>query len=360
MRNTHWFRTKLAVAVGIALCGVSFSAMAAQLRIIQTNFAGDVIHIIDPATNKVVGKIEGVEAIHGITVAPDGSRIYVSEEANNTLTVYDGKTLKVSKVIPLSGNPNLVDITPDGRTVYVAIALTYDDLSEFPKVKANPTGGVDVIDTQSLTKVKTIAMKGGVHDLNVTPDGKFVVVGNARGGRADVMTVVDTKTNDVAWTIPMSPSPSPMAVSKNPDGSTRAIYAQNGRDNGFQVVDFATRKITNTIKLPNITDNQQNQYGPPSASHGIMVTPDQKTLLVNSRFNSAVYSYSLPDLKYLGVATLGGKGAGWLTITPDSKTAYIANEHTNDVSVVDIKTMKETTRVPVGFAPARNVVWMAP
>jgi YVTN family beta-propeller protein len=126
------------------------------------------------------------------------------------------------------------------------------------------------------------------------------------------------------------------------------------------VVDFATRKITNTIKLPNITDNAQNQYGPPSASHGIMVTPDQKTLLVNSRFNSAVYSYSLPDLKYLGVATLGGKGAGWLTITPDSKTAYVANEHTNDVSVVDIKTMKETTRIPVGFAPARNTVWMAP
>jgi YVTN family beta-propeller protein len=82
-----------------------------------------------------VGKIEGVEAIHGITVAPDGSRIYVSEEANNTLTVYDGKTLKVSKVIPLSGNPNLVDITPDGRTVYVAIALTYDDLSNFPRSK---------------------------------------------------------------------------------------------------------------------------------------------------------------------------------------------------------------------------------
>ena len=174
------------------------------------------------------------------------------------------------------------------------------------------------------------------------------------------MTVVDTKTNDVAWTIPMNPSPSPMAVSKNADGSTKAIYAQNGRDNGFQVVDFATRKITSTIKLPDITDRAQVPYGPPAASHGIMVTPDQKTLLVNSRFNSAVYSYSLPDLKYLGVATLGGKGAGWLTITPDSKTAYIANEHTNDVSVIDIKTMKETARIPVGFAPARNVVWMAP
>jgi YVTN family beta-propeller protein len=91
-----------------------------------------------------------------------------------------------------------------------------------------------------------------------------------------------------------------------------------------------------------------------------MVTPDQKTLLVNSRGNSAVYAYSLPEVKFVAVATLGGKGAGWLSVTPDSKTAYIANEHTNDVSVVDIKSMKEVSRIPVGFAPARNTVWMAP
>jgi YVTN family beta-propeller protein len=357
--NKQMFRG-LAVLAGLVLSTASFSAMAAQLRIVQTNFAGDTIHIIDPATNKVVGKIDGMEATHGIAVAPDGSKIYISEEGTNTITVIDGKTLQVTKKIPLSGNPNLVDITPDGRYLYVAIALSYDDVSEFPRVKANPSGGVDVIDTQTLTNIKTIAMKGGVHDLNVTPDGKYVIVGNSRGGQANVMSVVDTKTNDVAWTLPMNPAPSPMAVSKNPDGSTKAIYAQNGRDNGFQVIDFATRQVTNTVKLPDITGQAQNQYGPPSASHGIMITPDQKTLLVNSRFNSALYAYSLPDLKPLGAVTLGGKGAGWLTITPDSKTAYVANEHTNNVSAVDIATMKETALIPVGFAPARNAVWMAP
>src|ERR1017187_1437956 len=271
VRNTYMFRLSLAAVAGIVLCTVSFPSLAAHLRVTQTNFAGDTIHIIDPATNKVVGKIEGMEATHGITVAPDGSRIYISEEADNTVTVIDGKTLKVTKKIPLSGNPNLIDITPDGKSIYAAIALSYNDLSEFPKIKANATGGVDVIDTVSLTKVKTIPMKGGVHDLNVTPDGKFVIVGNARGGRANVMTVVDTKTNEIAWTMPMDPAPSPMAVSKNPDGSTKSIFAQNGRDNGFQVVDFATRKVTNTVKLPDITSQEQNPFGPPAASHGIMV-----------------------------------------------------------------------------------------
>jgi YVTN family beta-propeller protein len=59
----------------------------------------------------------------------------------------------------------------------------------------------------------------------------------------------------------------------------------------------------------------------------------------------------LPDLKNIGAAELGGKGAGWVTLTPDSKTAYVANPVTNDVSVVDVKTMKETTRIPVGYVP---------
>ena len=365
MTSQQTLRGGVTALAGILLCTVSFSSATAQqskLRIVQTNSAGDNVHIIDAATNKVVAEIKGIEAPHGVTVAPDGSRIYISEQANNTVTVVDGKTLEVTKRIPLSGNPNLIDLTPDGRWLYVAIALTYDDLSDFPQIKANASGGVDVIDTASLQNVKTIPLKGGVHDLNVTPDGKYVIVGNSRGAKppANVMTVVDTRTNDVAWTMSMSPAPSPMAVTKNPDGSTDKIYAQNGSLNGFAVVDFATRVRTNQIKLPDLPAAQQNPFGGPAASHGIAVTSDQKTLLVNSRLNSTLYAYALPDVKLLGGVPLSGKGAGWLTITPDDKTAYVANEHTNNVSVVDIKSLKETAVVPVGFAPARNATWMAP
>jgi YVTN family beta-propeller protein len=151
-----------------------------------------------------------------------------------------------------------------------------------------------------------------------------------------------------------------MAISKHPDGSTDKIYAQLGGLNGFAVVDFATRVRTNEIKLPDIAPDKQNPFGGPAPSHGIAITADQKTLLVNSRLNSTLYAYSLPDLKLLGGAALGGKGAGWLTITPDDKTAYVANEHTNDVSVVDIKSLKEVARIPVGFAPARNITWLLP
>ena len=45
---------------------------AATVRVIQTNSAGDNVSIIDPATNKVVGTITGIEVNHGAAVAPDG------------------------------------------------------------------------------------------------------------------------------------------------------------------------------------------------------------------------------------------------------------------------------------------------
>jgi YVTN family beta-propeller protein len=33
----------------------------------------------------------------------------------------------------------------------------------------------------------------------------------------------------------------------------------------------------------------------------------------------------------------------------------VANPVTNDVSVIDVKSLKEVTRIPVGFVPKRNV-----
>jgi len=362
MTSKQAFGGGLAALAGVLLCTVSFSLAAAQqskLRIVQTNIAGDTVSIIDPATNKVVAEIPGVEAVHGVAAATDGSRIYITEEWQRTLTVIDGKTLQITKKIPLSGVPNLIAPTPDGRFLYVAIAQAWDDLSAFPEIKAEPNGGVDVIDTASLQNIKTIPIPGGIHDLYVTPDGKYVVGGGVSAAKPapNLLDVIDTRTNEVAWTLTMSPAPSPMAITNKPDGSTDKIYAQNTR-HGFAVIDFDTHVQTNFINLPDIPAAQQNPFG--GVSHGMAITSDQKTLVINSSKNSTLYAYSLPDLKLLGGAALGGKGANWVTISPDDKTAYVANPQTNDVSVVDIKSLKEVARVPVGFAPSRNTAWLAP
>src|SRR5204863_7125872 len=106
---------------------VPLALEADTVRIVQTNSAGDNIHLIDPATNTIVGEITGIEVNHGAAAAPDGSRFYFSDEAEHTLDVVDGKTLGVTKRIALSGRPNNVAISRDGRHVYVAIVSAPGD-----------------------------------------------------------------------------------------------------------------------------------------------------------------------------------------------------------------------------------------
>jgi YVTN family beta-propeller protein len=380
MTNKQMLHGALTAVAGLLLCTVSSSYVAAQeanaavyasmkgnpkLRLVQTNFAGDAVSIIDPATNKVVAQIPGIEMAHGISHSTDNSQIYVAQESTASLLVVDGKTLQITKRIPLSGSPNLVQPTPDGKRIYVSINLRWDVVSNFPALQAEMSGGIDIVDVPTLTKTQTIAIPGGIHDMYLTPDGKYVVAGANRNelpeckcgisAPTNLGYVIDTRTNEVAWTFTMNPAASPIAISKKPDGSTDKIYAQGG-GNGFRVVDFDTHVVTSSVKNPDIAPALQDRGG----SHGIGITSDQKTLLVNSGQNRTVYSYSLPDLKLLGGARLSGRGLNWLVIAPDDKTVYVANPETNNVSVVDIATMKETAVVPVGFAPSRNTMWIAP
>ncbi len=324
----------------VVLCAASLAAQQ-KLRIIQTNSAGDNVHLIDPTTNRIVGEISGIEAGHGAGASPDGSEIYVSDEGGITLDIVNAKTLKIVARVPLTARPNNMAVGKDGRYVYVGII--------------QEPGGVDVIDTKTRTRIKNVPTKGTIHNVYVTPDGKYAVAGSIAG---KTINVIDAKTNEPAWTIEMDLGVRPMTFNTNPDGSTKWLFTQLTAFNGFAVVDFSTRKELHRIQNPDLPPGKQTVPQGSDPSHGLAVTSDGKTLVVCSRLNNYLYSYSLPELKLLGSAELTGKGAGWVTLTPDGKTAYVANPVTNDVSVVDVATMKETAKVKVGFVPKRNVTVM--
>ena len=315
---------------------------ANKVRIIQTNSAGDTVSIIDPVTNKVVGEVKGIEVNHGAAAAPDGSRLYISNEAESTLDVVDARTLKVTNKIKLSGHPNNISISRDGRRVYVSIAQA--------------PGAVDVVDTATMQRAKSINIRGNVHNTYVTPDGRFVVAGSVVG---KTLTVIDAQTEDIAWALDFNLGVRPMAFDRNADGSTKRIFVQLSDFNGFAVVDFATHKEVTRVELPKLAAGKAPFLGGGNVSHGLAVTEDGKMLVVNSRLNSAVYAYSLPDLKLLGSAEVG-KAPDWVTLTPDSKRAYVANAQSNSVSVIDLQAMKELTRIPVGQVPKRNITALLP
>ena len=330
-------------ALGVMLLALPFSAAAQRVLIIQTNAAGDNVHLIDPTTNTIVGEITGVEVIHGVAAAPDGSRIYLSNESTDTLDIVDTKTLKVTKQIPLSGRPNNVAIHKDGRRLYVAIQGT--------------GGGVDIIDTVAEEHVRFIRILRGVHNTFITPDSKYVVAGSTGGRTA---TVINTELERPVWALHFEGGVRPLTFDTNPDGSTKNMYLQITNLHGFAVVDFEKRVEVRRITLPDVPPAERNREGIQGApAHGIKVSPDKTTLWSTSKVNSHVYAYSLPDLEYLGGVRVGTV-PDWLTFTPDSRFLYVANAHSNTVSVVDVAARREIDQIKVGQVPKRNITVVLP
>src|SRR5215467_135607 len=209
MHPTSSIRHGAGLACFAVLAFAALPAAADKALIYVTNSAGDGIHVIDAASNKVVQVIKGIEAPHGVDFAPDGTRVYVSNEADSTLDVVDRASGKVVKKVPLSGHPNNIAVTKDGGRVIVGIA---DD-----------PGALDVIDTAALKLAKSIPVNGRLHNVYVTPDNKFAVTGSIR---TKTITVIDLATESVAWTLTLDEGVRPMAFETAPDGSVKRIFAQ--------------------------------------------------------------------------------------------------------------------------------------
>jgi YVTN family beta-propeller protein len=339
------------VALGVLSClgvaALSAHPASAQLvRVYATNSGGDAVSIIDPASHKTVASLNDIEGAHGVAFSPDGSRVYISNEADSTLDVFDQKTNKLIKKVVLSGHPNNIAVAKDGRIV-VAIA--------------RDPGALEIIDGNTLTSKIRVQTNGRLHNTYVTPDGKYAIMGSTR---TSVFTVVDLQKEEVAWEINLGKGVRPMTIEANPDGSTKRVFAQVSELDGFMVVDFAARKQVATIQVPKVADAPEViAHRLDSPSHGIGVSPDNKTLWVTSILANGVFAYDLADMKIKGFVKLPeirvpGRNPmsavpNWVTFTPDGKEIYISNAAHNSVSAIDTQAMKEVAVIPVGQAPKR-------
>jgi YVTN family beta-propeller protein len=349
---------------------------AGSARIYSLNIDGASVTVIDPETNKVVDTITGIPWPRGASFSPDGSRAYICSEEEHTLDVVDTKTDKIVQKVHLSGHPSgSLVTTKDGRYVLVpmnpfyGLALQHHD--------PDNSGGVDVVDTASLARIKTIPMKEAVHDLFRTPDGKYALAGSAT---ADFITIIDLQTLEPVGKIPLEGVPLTMAV----DGSSSRVFTEIKKMNGFAVVDLAERKAVAKIDFPDtirfafaaLTNKARGaeegvtatEYNP---THGTDVTPDGKTLWVCSRGTNRVYVYSLPDLKLVGHVSLPVRektaeskpDAGdphWMVFAPDGKAAYICLARFNEVIAIDVKTLQAVAEIPVGKDPKMIVATALP
>ena len=348
----------LRVLVGVVLLAAPAGAQGVPrldsykgvaVRILQSNNAGNIHHIIDPAINRVVGVIKGCPNAHNLTTHPDGLYYYCANEQDKTVDVFDTRTLQLVRQIALSERPNKIVVNKKHRKIYVAIVT-------------RPL--VDVIDIATHKVIKSIPVHQTVHNTYVTPDDNFVVAGlrgEVKPGEPTIQ-VIDPKTDSVVWGMELAGHQQygrnthevrPMAFEANPDGSVKRMFAQATGINAVWVVDWQTRKVVDMLWPPKLPLWKQNADGIQTGDmHGLEVLPDRSAVWASSRLDSRIYGWTLPDLKYIGAVEVG-PSANWMTPTPDSKYMYVAISGVDYTIAVDLKKLAIVAKIKTGARPAR-------
>src|SRR5262249_9546423 len=111
------------------------------------------------------------------TPAARGELVYVTNEDSRNLTVIDATTDSVVATIEVGTRPRGVKVSPDGRTVYVALSGSPKCPPSMPdaeceKLKADRTkDGVAVVDVASKTTTKVLPAGLDPETFDLTRDG---------------------------------------------------------------------------------------------------------------------------------------------------------------------------------------------
>ena len=285
--------------------------------------------VIDTATDAVGATVAVGEAPGDVAVALDGSRIYVGNFDNGTISVIDTGT---NTVVATLAAPNLVSIalSPDGTRLY-ATNFSADALT--------------VIDTVTHAVVATVGVGDSPFKIvgATTPAGMRVYVTHLVDA---FVTVIDAATNTVVTTVTVDHPGTYAAVT--PDG-TRAYVATPGffDDHSVSVIDTVTNTWIDTVDL---------SEGVGDAFHpwGVAITPDGRRAYVTHRIitgSPGVVSVIETVTNTVADEVTVGEVPSGVAITPDGSRAYVTNADSDTVSVIEIPTNIVVATVPVGVSP---------
>jgi YVTN family beta-propeller protein/VCBS repeat-containing protein len=162
-------------ADGAALnpAGIAVSPDSARLYV----GIGDAVWVIDAATYETIGDpIPAGNAVAGVAVNPDETRLYVTRWEDGKVSVIDIATKSVVRTIDVE-SPQGVVVSPDGAHIYVT---NYDprdpDPNDYRTFIEGPGTTASVIDTNTFTVLKTIAVPLGPEAVAVSSDGTLLYV----------------------------------------------------------------------------------------------------------------------------------------------------------------------------------------
>jgi DNA-binding beta-propeller fold protein YncE len=280
--------------------GWDYLTVDAAARRVYVSHATKVV-VVDADSGKVVGEVGNLSGVHGIALAPDLGRGFISNGRTSMVTIFDLKTLATLSEVKSSGeNPDAILYDPpsgrvfafngrsgnatviDGKTGTVAGTIALGGKPEFAATDLNGTVFVNIEDKSEIAAIN-------VKDMTVKsrwplkpceePSGLALDRKHRRlfaGCSNKMVAVVDADSGKVVTTVPIGPGvdanafdpETELAFSSNGGDGTVTVIHEDSPDHYTVVENAATRRGARTMALDEKTHNlflPTAQFGPPPA-----------------------------------------------------------------------------------------------
>ena len=229
---------------------------------------GTHVMVVDTGSLKVTGDIPDLSGIHGVALAPELGRGFVSNGGDNTVTIFDLKTLKKLDSVKVGDRPDAILYDAFTKHVFTFNARSKDST---------------VVDAASGKVVGTVPL-GGKPEFPAT-DGSGKVFVNIED--KNQIAEIDATKLTVLHTWPVSPCQEPSALAL--DKVHHRLFA--GCDNKMMaVVDSGSGKVVTTVPIGEGVDagrfNPNTQEIFMSCGEGVLTvihedSPDKYTVTQN-------------------------------------------------------------------------------
>ena len=176
-----------------------------------------------------------------VTRAEGNYEVFVTNEKSGDVTVIDGATQKAVATFPVGKRPRGIHVSPDGKTIYVAVSGT--PISAPPQLDANgnpifkrgkddddddnvksdkSADGIAVVDVQQRKFLRKLPAGSDPEQFAVSADGKELYISNEDVGTASALNISSEKVEHI---IPVHKEPE--GVGLNPDGKTFFVTCEN-------------------------------------------------------------------------------------------------------------------------------------
>ena len=298
------------------------------------------VSAIDTASETTLDEIIVGRDPRILAVGPDGQRLYVTSRASATLTILDIQSFSALATLRVGPEPYGVVADPNGHFVYVA---------------ASGAARIDVVDTELAQVVDTIATQPRPKGLAISQDGTRLYVTHFLSGTVSVIDLTDRSVRTVIATGPESNIAQRLVL--HPTNNRAYLpHIRSNVSNPHPLFDTTLFPVVSVIDLA--TDQH---LLPERLELSVVDRP------VNLPFDLALSSEGQrAHIVYLGSGDLSvidlvnrellahlevGDGPRGIVLTPDDRTAYVANSLSDDVSIIDLSTFEEVKRIPVTTSP---------